>query len=291
MELRQLEYFRTVARHGNISRAAEELFVSQPSISKSIQNLEKELGTPLFDRIGKQVVLNKAGETALEYTNHLFTILDAMKGSMAHFSPDNRPLNICTNIPFFLRYLMPLFALEWRDVTANAQFMGQYRLNGALLRDRAYDMMFSGLPLEEPGIDDILVYTDTPVLCVPADHPLAKEKRATCSQLQGLPILVPDSIRDGFHFRFIREYLAQKGVTPDYVTPPDVGAARYVFTKTDVCAIQSRLTMRFHKYEGGIYLPIDDPEFVFHYYVSLPQDPCTQADIVLDWIQTRLSEK
>lgn len=289
MELRQLDYFRTVARYGNISRAAEELFVSQPSISRSLQNLEIEFGTPLFDRVGKRLVLNKAGETALEYTNHVFTILDAMKSSVSRFSFSNKLINICTNVPIFMRYLMPQFTLEHREITTNALFIGQYRLNGALLAERAYDIVFSGAPLEEPGVVNIPVFTDRPVLCVPAEHSLAKEEHVSLAQLQSLPILEPETIQDGFNSRFIREYLKKKGITPNYVVLPDVGAARYLFAKTDACSLQSQLTMRFHKYERASYLPIDEVDFSFCYYVSFLENHSQQVDVFLNWLQKNLS--
>ncbi|MDF2675156.1 MAG: LysR family transcriptional regulator, partial [Clostridiales bacterium] len=62
MELLQLRYFCTVVKYGNITKAAEELRISQPSLSKTISNLEKELGVTLFDRIGKHILLNDFGK-------------------------------------------------------------------------------------------------------------------------------------------------------------------------------------------------------------------------------------
>jgi len=61
MDIRQLRYFNTVAHLENISKAADFLHISQSALSKQIQNLEKELGLPLFDRKGKKIILNKAG--------------------------------------------------------------------------------------------------------------------------------------------------------------------------------------------------------------------------------------
>ena len=61
MDIRQLRYFNTVAHLENISKAADFLHISQSALSKQIQHLEHELGTPLFDRRGKKIVLNKAG--------------------------------------------------------------------------------------------------------------------------------------------------------------------------------------------------------------------------------------
>jgi len=66
MELRQLEYVVAVVDEGGFTRAAERLFVSQPSLSQGIRTLERELGTALFDRLGRQVRLTAAGEALLE---------------------------------------------------------------------------------------------------------------------------------------------------------------------------------------------------------------------------------
>ena len=62
MNLSQLHYFQIVAEEEHISRAAEKLHISQPSLSTTIRRLESELDTPLFDRRGRNIYLNKAGQ-------------------------------------------------------------------------------------------------------------------------------------------------------------------------------------------------------------------------------------
>ena len=66
MELSQLRYFMAVAELGNMSKAAQALFVSQPNLSTSISRLEEEVGVPLFDRRRGKIVLNQNGELLLE---------------------------------------------------------------------------------------------------------------------------------------------------------------------------------------------------------------------------------
>ena len=61
MELRLLRYFWTIAEEENISRAAERLHVTQPTLSRQLRELEQELGTPLFERQSKGLVLTDAG--------------------------------------------------------------------------------------------------------------------------------------------------------------------------------------------------------------------------------------
>ncbi len=67
MELTQLHYFVMVAETGNITKAAEKLYITQPALSRVILRLEKELGTPLFDRKGGRVTLNRHGEVFLRH--------------------------------------------------------------------------------------------------------------------------------------------------------------------------------------------------------------------------------
>ncbi|AGF71171.1 LysR family transcriptional regulator [Corynebacterium halotolerans] len=65
MDLRQLRYFLAVVDHGGVRRAADALFVAQPSISQVIRGLEKDLGTPLFHRLGRRLVLTPTGEALI----------------------------------------------------------------------------------------------------------------------------------------------------------------------------------------------------------------------------------
>lgn len=77
MELNQLHYFVAVAHCENITKAAKELFISQPALSRVILRLEQELGTPLFDRHGGRVTLNKHGKAFLQYVEPALESINA----------------------------------------------------------------------------------------------------------------------------------------------------------------------------------------------------------------------
>ena len=79
MELLQLKYFKKAAELGKIADAARALFVSAPAVSTSIARLEKELGTPLFDRSGNRIALNRQGKILLRYAEQVFSALDCAK--------------------------------------------------------------------------------------------------------------------------------------------------------------------------------------------------------------------
>ncbi len=82
MELRHLAYFVAVAERLNFSRAAEDLHVAQPAISQQIHSLEKELGEPLFQRVGKRVQLTDAGQALLPHARQILSAVEAARNEI-----------------------------------------------------------------------------------------------------------------------------------------------------------------------------------------------------------------
>ena len=71
MTLQQLKYVTTVAQTGTISDAAKKLFISQPSLTKAVRELEKEMGITIFERTNRGIVISKEGETFLGYARQV----------------------------------------------------------------------------------------------------------------------------------------------------------------------------------------------------------------------------
>ncbi len=83
MDIRQLRYFLAVVDHGSVHRAAERLFVAQPSISQSLRRLEADLGSPLFHRQGRGLVLSAAGAALVDPAREVVRGLDIARASVA----------------------------------------------------------------------------------------------------------------------------------------------------------------------------------------------------------------
>jgi DNA-binding transcriptional LysR family regulator len=82
MDARHLRYFLAVVDHGTVSRAAEALYVAQPSLSQAIRALERELGTELFQRVGRRLVLTSAGEALIEPARQVVRGLENAKAQV-----------------------------------------------------------------------------------------------------------------------------------------------------------------------------------------------------------------
>lgn len=90
MELNQIKQFRVIAHTESISKAAEMLFIAQPSLSQTLKRLENELGTPLFERRGRNIVLNGAGRIFLKYCDEIVTALDSAVKEIGEYTGNKK---------------------------------------------------------------------------------------------------------------------------------------------------------------------------------------------------------
>src|SRR5688572_26238642 len=106
MELHQLRYFVAVAQGGNFSRAAERCHVSQPSLSQQILKLERQLGQPLFSRLGRRAVLTDAGRLLLDRAMTILANVDDAERRLRAGDPMHGRLAIGA-IPTIAPFVLP----------------------------------------------------------------------------------------------------------------------------------------------------------------------------------------
>ena len=105
MTLNQILYFQKVARLENYHQAAEELYISQPSLSRSMAVLESELGVALFEKKGRGVTLTKAGQLFLEHADRIAADCDVAVGKMQELSSDGGKIDIGYIFPLAGHYI------------------------------------------------------------------------------------------------------------------------------------------------------------------------------------------
>jgi DNA-binding transcriptional LysR family regulator len=125
LNFHHLEVFYAVARHLNFSRAAEELFISQPAVSKHVKDLEKDLGVDLFRRNGRRVELTDAGRLVYDYAGHALVLTEGLRRALAEMhSPGRGYLRLAatyTLATYVVPRVLASFQARYPDVQLSLQ--------------------------------------------------------------------------------------------------------------------------------------------------------------------------
>ena len=186
MTLNQLRYFCTASRCHSITKAAEELYVTQPTVSVAIRDLEIEFGISLFYRKGNQLILTQEGEALYEKATYILqycTELQADYSSMARVKP---PLRI--GIPpmlstVFFPELLTAFRREHPEIAVVLEEYGSVRACN-LVQDDTLDLAL--VNMEQYNIDkfhNAVLANDQVVFCVSKDHRLADKEIVTTKEM------------------------------------------------------------------------------------------------------------
>jgi LysR family transcriptional regulator, transcription activator of glutamate synthase operon len=184
MELHHLRYFEAVARYGHVTRAASELHIAQPSLSKQIQGLEAELGVMLFDRVGRRVELTEAGRLLLPYARRVLRdVADARRalqqwGSLEHGQVAiGAPPTVGAHV---LPRALAAFHQRYPAIELRLLEMGAARL-AALLEEGTIDLAVISVPF--PGLASAELFSEELVVAVAQDHPLAQQRAIRSAEL------------------------------------------------------------------------------------------------------------
>ncbi|MGW1790579.1 LysR family transcriptional regulator [Streptomyces tubercidicus] len=189
MDLLSLRYFRAVARREHISRAAEELRVAQPSVSRTIARLEAELGVKLFDRHGRAIRLNRYGAAFLTRVERALDELDDARREMADAAGlDDGAVTVATETLLPLTELLAGFRAAHPGVTVRC-LLSTPEVMRDQLRSREVDFCIASQPLSGPGLGAVRLLHEEVLLVVPVGHPLAVRERVTVAELAEEPFI------------------------------------------------------------------------------------------------------
>lgn len=215
MELLWLKYFQTAASLGHITKAAEQLYISQPALSKIIRLLEDELQAPLFDRVGKRVELNENGRILLKYTNRIFAELESARTEIGETSEKG-----ARTVRFSVlagSQLLPDILMKFRRLHPDISFSLQQQPTGESGGSYDLQLFSSAQPLHTPGTQCLL--REEILLAIPQKHPLASRDSISLTALKEAPFI---SLQQGLGLSNIMDYYCQMiGFTPHVVMESD----------------------------------------------------------------------
>lgn len=193
MELLQMKYFLAVAREENISKAAEQLFITQPSLTRQIQAMEKEVGCPLFVRGARKTALTSAGLLLKKQAEELLALYekaqsewlspdDKLQGDIYIGGGETRAMEILMNAAQKMRASYPDVKVHIYsgDISDVCEKLDKGLVDFGLLIEPADIEKYDSLALN---------YTDKWGLIMPKEHFLAQKEFITPSDLSGIPLI------------------------------------------------------------------------------------------------------
>lgn len=191
MELDQLRHFLKVAEHANFTRAAQEVELSQPALSRSISRLEEELGQPLFERQTRKVSLTDAGNLLLDKARQILTLVDDTK---AQFVDDGRTGRIrVAAIPTIAPYFLPERLRDFhRDFPCSCVVVFEDTTDNLVkkLKDGLVDVVIAAMPIDAKYLEVEKLFDEELLLVTAAESPLAKKKTIRLGDIQTLPFVL-----------------------------------------------------------------------------------------------------
>ncbi|QQZ09737.1 cidABC operon transcriptional activator CidR [Heyndrickxia vini] len=218
MDVQHLKYFVAVAKEGNFTKAAQKLYVSQPTISKMVKSIEEELGVVLFDRTGKQAKLTDAGEVILVQAQNIIRSFENLSSELDDLMQLKKG-NIHIGLPpmvgsrFFPKVIQE-FHKKYPHITVQLVEDGAKRVerdvgNGTL------DLGVVVLPVSEEIFHTFSFVNENLMLLTHPDHPLSKNKSVSLSELEHESFILFE--KDfALHDRIIRECV-RSGFQPNII--------------------------------------------------------------------------
>jgi DNA-binding transcriptional LysR family regulator len=185
--LHQLRVFEATARHGSFTRAAEELYLTQPTVSIQVKQLTKAIGLPLFEQIGKRLYLTDAGKALLDTSQEIFARLDQFDMAVANLKGMKQgqlSLAVITTAKYFVPRLLGPFCERYPGIDVSLQVTNHEVIQERMANNED-DLYVVSQPPEQIDLD-VHPFLDNPLVVLARhDHPLAGQSNIPIQSLDG----------------------------------------------------------------------------------------------------------
>jgi len=196
MDLDQLHTFLEIVRLKSFSKAAETCFRTQPAISAQVRQLEQELNTALFDRLGTRIALTPAGRIFAEYAEQILDLRRRAGDAINELERVPRGALMIAANEATCMYVLPKVFSEYARRFPNVQLLVERQYGGKVVQavmENLADFGFTQLPVQERKLQVVKVHSDEIKLITPVGHPLAGRDAVTAQDLVGHALLLPKS--------------------------------------------------------------------------------------------------
>lgn len=260
-EFIQLEQLLAIDKYKTLSKAAEELLISQPALSRSMQRLEEELQVTLFTRQKNKITFNENGKLALEYARKIVNSSLEMKEHLQAFDKSNHTISIGSCAPAPIWNLTPEVSRLFPDMKIQSDMKSLDELVDGLINNK-YQIIITTDEMNLPGIISRKYCEEHLYISLPPAHPLAGHKSLTLNDLNGQSILILSKI--GFWYDIC------KAKMPDslFLVQEELSALDELRKSSALPSFATDLTNKSSSHDNRILIPLTDPEVNVTFYIN-----------------------
>ena len=280
MDITALEYFKIIAESGSLTKAAQQLHITQPAMSAMLKKLEEELEVELFDRSPNRIHLNKAGEVALVHVNTILRNVEQLKADVLSAARQIQTLSIAFCDPGVRWFSVPRFSVAHPEVQVNDDlYEGDDTV--VLLRERVYDLMVTPQKIQDARIQSLPFLSDQVYLSVPEDSNLVERDSISVREIPAQALLYPQI---GGYFLSQMEKVITEDHLPITLVKNNYNVTQHLIRTTNFLATISTLSMDLRN--DGPHrrlIPMTDPELNVLYYISYLKNNREKVRVFLQW--------
>jgi len=191
MEVYPLLYFKTIAQTGNLTQAAELLTISPPALSNALKRLEANLGVDLFDRVGRNLVLNRYGHAYLPYAEKILSLVQESNELMVHMHEEQgRHLAIADMTHVFASHIISEFLTRYPEISLRRDYVDPARCKTIDLV-QTYDFAIGSTNgMNRSDLHSLRLRSGQSIVAlVNQSNPLANKESVTMGELAHLPMI------------------------------------------------------------------------------------------------------
>lgn len=280
MDITALEYFKIIAESGSLTKAAQQLHITQPAMSAMLKKLEDELGTPLFDRSPNRIYLNKTGEIALIHVNTILRNVEQMKADVLSTAKQSQTLAIAFCDPGVRWFSVPRFSVAHPEIQVRDDlYEGEDAVK--LLSERVYDLMVTPQKIQDTRVQSLPFLHDQVYLSIPGSSNLAGNSNISIREIPAQPLLYPQI---GGYFLTQLEKVITEDHLPITLVKNNYNVTQHLIRTTNFLATVSTLSMDLRN--DGTHrslVPLSDPELNVLYYISYLKTNREKVKVFLQW--------
>lgn len=278
MELEQMRQIDAIARTGTMSAAADELHISQPALSRSIQRLEAELGCALFDRVGRRVELNEIGRVAVDWARELLRDERLMREKISTVAQRARALRVASVAPAPLWRLTGLMVERFPSETLTSELVDEHAVMRGVA-EGVYDLGIATEPSHMPGLVSCELMCESLSVTLPPNHPLAARRQVAFADLAGETFLIFTDIG------FWREIVDHEIPGATYIEQRDRMVFMQLSYSTPHCTFISDAPFQSDPVPGRAVVPIVDDGAHAVFYLIARADARGIASGLFSWVE------